>query len=267
MANPFVASPETLEVMQSQFEKIHFSRSVIGATFETDPEFLRELLPPCFDMPDRAVGSASVGKWQMSIGGEFDIGSVDFQCKYRDIDKNASYMVVLYLESDMSVFAGRDVWGEPKKVGSANIYKCGSDIYAFAQRNGTRVIEMDVALGEDSGPSDSVNYNLGVKASPSAQGWGFQHPPVALVTENHVHHFVNIPGTGTLKFNNGEFDRLGDIPVLRTLGFSYCESKTYSVVTRMDELENPDLYLPYYYGTFFDNYPAYRYGKIFRGDR
>lgn len=264
MANPFVASAEYCEAIQKALSNPHWSRNSLCMDFETQPEFLRELLPPCFDMPDRPLGSVMIGKFQASIGGEYDAASISFQAKYKHINRDATYTVVLYISPDMPVIYGREFWGESKKLGIVQMYKCGSDIYAFAERNGTRLIEMEGTLGPDEGEQEGgPYYNLTVKCTPHAQGFGFQSNPVALVKENLAHHYVRMQGQGKLILCGNSVDPLHEIPIVSAGPMIYTESQTESKIILCDQLEKPERYLPYFYGVAYDNFIVARKGKIF----
>lgn len=264
MANPFIASKEYCDAIQKELSNPRWSRSSLSMEFETDPEFLREILPPCFDMPDEAVGSVSIGKKQMSFGGEYDAAAVSFRAKYKQFDKNATYTLALYISPDMPILMGREVWGEPKKEGIVQMYKCGTDIFAFAERNGTRLIELDGTLGENEGPQDgAVYYNLDMKCIPHGQGYGWQTNPVVLVQENYIHHHVMMKGEGKLTLRSGHFDSIGEIPVLKVGKLVYTESVTTTTIPVCDQLENPKQYLPYFYGAYYDNFDLARKGSVF----
>lgn len=264
MANPFVVSKEYCNTIQKALSNPHWSRSSLSMEFETDREFLRELLPPCFDMPDKPLGSIMIGKFQASIGGEYDAASISFQAKYRHIDKDASYTVVLYIAPDMPVVYGREFWGESKKAGTVQIYKCGSDVYAFAERGGIRLIEMEGILDSDEGIQEGDRYyNLTVKCTPHAQGFGLQSEPVALVKENLAHHRVMMRGKGKLILNGSDVDPLHEIPIVKAGSLLYTESRTESKVILCDKLNDSERYLPYFYGVAYDNFTVTRKGKIF----
>ena len=265
MSNPFIASKEYCDAIQKELSNPKWSKCSVSMEFETDPEFLREILPPCFDMPDKAIGSVSIGKKQMSLGGEYDAACVCFDAKYKNFNKNATYTIALYISPDMPILYGREFWGEPKKEGIVQMYKCGSDMFAFAERNGVRLIELDGTLGPDEGAQDGeVYYNLDLKCTPHGQGFGFQTNPHVIVQENYSHHHVVMRGEGNLKLRSGQFDPIGEIPVLKVGKLVYTESVTTTTIPVCDELENPEIYLPYFYGAYYDNVDKNRKGEIFK---
>ncbi len=264
MSNPFVATTEYCEAIQKALNHPHWARAAVNLEFETDPAFLRELLPPCFDMPEEPKGNIFIGKFQSTLGDEYDCASISFNACYRHYRHDATYTVVLYISPDMPVIYGRECWGEAKKLGFVQMYKCGTDLFAYAERNGVRIIELEGAVGQDEGPFEGTPYfNLTVKCTPHARGYGFQSAPLAVVKENVAHHRVMMHGTGTVRLIGTALDPLDAIPIVSLGQLTYSESKTESWIVECDALKDPDAYLPYFYGVAYDNYQKMRIGKIF----
>ncbi|MCR5182331.1 MAG: acetoacetate decarboxylase family protein [Clostridia bacterium] len=251
--NFFVADEAALKNYQDHLKDISFIQCNLYAQFETTEEFLREVLPPCFEMPDKPLVDVYIGKWLWDIPGcdHFDIASILLSCKYKGVE--GSYQLELYLEDGMAVALGREVWGEGKKVGITQMFHYGKDIYAYCERNGQRIIEIEAELGEDMGPVDNEGYGFELKAQPHGQGYGFQHDPQVVMFHAKLHNRVYKEGTGVIRFNSSKYDRLDTIPVVKMVKTYYLEGKKYGEVLSVDDLtDGAEKYMPTYFAQKYD---------------
>ncbi|WP_373562285.1 acetoacetate decarboxylase family protein [Pseudomonas prosekii] len=85
----------------------------VSIEFETTFEFLRSVLPPCFDLPETPTTIASISRWQSELCGEFDCGIISLKCRYKELE--GTTMLVLIMSGDMPVTIGREMWGGGKE--------------------------------------------------------------------------------------------------------------------------------------------------------
>ena len=166
----FVKTKEELQEIQRILSEGRCTIEAVSIEFETTFEFLRSVLPPCFDLPETPTAIASISRWQSELCGEFDCGIISLKCRYKELE--GTTMLVLIVSGDMPVTIGREMWGEAKKTGIAQVYMDGHEAYGFCERNGARLIEIEAEFGDDLGPSSSESYDFEIKAVPHSTGFG-----------------------------------------------------------------------------------------------
>jgi len=193
--------------------------------FKTTPEALQKLVPkPLLPMPTNLIfiyfskltviyGSTTYPYLEVAIG-----VPVMYQGAI------AYFYPLLYLDKIMAVTVGREIWGYHKKGGDITFNIEGNQITGTLDRLGTRLINFNFTIGEKL-PPDTPQANFPpycLKIIPSVEKGA--PPDVKQITstvirDKKVHELYK--GTGTLEFTSGEFDPLGEIPVLEIVSGSY----------------------------------------------
>lgn len=252
----FVKTPQELEEIQGILSRGQCTIEGISIEFETTFEFLRSVLPPCFDLPEKPIAIASVSRWQSELCGEFDCGIISLKCRYKELE--GTTMLLLIVSGDMPVTIGREMWGEAKKTGTALVYMDGHEGYAYSERNGVRLIEIEAEFDEDTGPSSGSSWDFEIKAMPHSTGWGLQHDVILNCMQNKEENRVTREGKGTLKLNGGKFDPLDTIPIVSVGKAYYTEGESTWTVPRLDNLGDGEPYLPFIYGQKYDDFRLFR---------
>lgn len=243
-------------------ENTHTHSCFVNVEFETTAKFARSVLPPCLDVPENPTITISVGLMRESFKGrlqqgneiraEEEIGWIVIKAVHEG--REGIYSLQEIVSGDYEVSSGREFWGNPKKRGSAQIYSDSKTVYAWAERHGTRVIEIEASLGNDlPTTTDERSRYFTIKYDFAPDGSGFASDP-SLVTLNN--------GWDTLYGKE-----LNDVRVaLRPNGFDPVDTlelgnivsatMTYGgggyLVERVDRLEGGKTYLPYVLGRIFD---------------
>ena len=89
--------------------------------------------------------------WQSRVCGEFESAALMVYARYGDVV--GTYFLTLVVSGDMPVTFGRELWGEPKKLGSSRLYRDGDTMYGYGERNGTRLIAIELDLRPRPGPA------------------------------------------------------------------------------------------------------------------
>lgn len=264
--SPFVKTAQEVTEIEDLLSKGDFTAESIMVEFETTMEFLREVLAPCFDLPEKPVAFASVSRWQSNLCGEFNCGIVFLSCSYKGIA--GMTMLTLFVSGDSPVTIGRELWGEGKKTGTAELYIDGGDVYGYTERNGVRLIEVTAELGPEQGPytsRDSVDFEL--KAQPHTTGRGFQ-TDVILTGLRIIEDYSTVrSGPATLKFAGTQFDPLDTIPVVAVGDATYTIGEASTVVDFFDTLSSDVDYRPYIYGQKYDDFRLFNKAARFRKRR
>lgn len=193
--------------------------------FKTTPEALQKLVPkPLMPLPTNLIfiyfskltivyGSISYPYHEVAIG---------VPVMYKG---NVAYFYpLLYLDKIMAVTGGREIWGYHKKGGEITFKIEGKRIIGTLDRLGTRLINFNFLIGEKL-PSDTPQPDFPpycLKIIPSVEK---DSPPEVkqitstVIRDKKVRELYK--GTGTFEFKSGEFDPLGEIPVLEIVSGSY----------------------------------------------
>jgi acetoacetate decarboxylase len=258
----FIKSKEEIKEIEAILSRGRCTIEAISIEFETTFEFLREVLPPCFELPEKPIGIASVSRWQSELCGEYDCGIISLKCRYDGMD--GTTMLILVTTGDMAVTIGREMWGECKKPGVSMVYMDGNDGYGFTQRHGQRLIEIDAEFGPNQGPEKENAYDFEIKAFPHTSGIGLHSAPVLNVMYNDANYSVIREGKGSLRFNGTQFDPVHTIPVVSVGKATYVEGESNWTSPRADVLSNADDYLPFIYGQKYDDFRLMKHPARFR---
>ncbi|EMT71660.1 hypothetical protein ACKLNR_004978 [Fusarium oxysporum f. sp. zingiberi] len=261
----FVASQEQVRAFEELSSKPSFSQEAITVDFTTTPEYVRSVLPPGLEPGDTPTGHILMATMESKLCGEFDCAIVSLDVKFRG--KAGTFMLEIIISNDLPVTWGREVWGEAKKTGTCRLWRSGDWRYAYAERNGVRLIEIQAKFGQDLAPGirDSVNFEI--KAYPHAQGRGLQWEPLVStlqVREHDVHHSV---GDGRLVIRGTTADPLHSIPIESVGHFKYTTGRADYTVVSVDELGVGQAYLPHLIGRHYEDVRVHKVGAEWTGLR
>ncbi len=245
----YVRTPEEVARIQHLLSPSRYTLEGVSIEFETTVEFINEVLPPCFE-PTEPRGLATTTVWQSAVCGEFESAALMVYARYGDIV--GTYFLTLVVSGDMPVVLGRELWGEPKKRGTAQLFRDGDTLYGYGERNGTRLIEIDATFDTDLGPQQSTSHALELTAALTHRGELAASPLAKVFTVDRDMQTVRA-GSGTLRLTSGPLDPVGDVPIV-----SCGAARHYTGTARYDQIAQATLtdgeqYLPYILGRSFDD--------------
>ena len=247
----FVRTSEEIERIRGLLRPPRFVNEAVAIQFATTEEFVREVLPPCFEPTLPATGRATVGRWQSAVVGEFHTATVAVGARLGDFA--GIYMLVHHVSGDMPVTIGRDAWAEPKKVGSMGLFRDGDTLYGYGERNGVRIVEVEATFDEHLGPDTSVEHILVLKHQLT-EDLGLAADPVAQAIEVERDYEFRRAGRGTLVLRGSEWDPVHEIPVVEIESAIHVRGQSSFLGFRGNEpLTDRERYLPYILGRYFDD--------------
>ena len=187
--------------------------------FRTDPEVYRRLLPPPLEPADEPVAVAAVGRWSSNCVGDYAGGSVALTAVHAG--DPGGFAVSMCMDTEAAVLFGREVFGEPKKLGTSGLVRDGSRVHGWIDRHGVRLVSLEAALGADEGRSDASRLAFNYRARTAADGVGLDGPAVLTRTTFTTRIDARFTGTGTVTLTSGPHDPAGQIPVRDVLGAEY----------------------------------------------
>ena len=253
MRTRYVKTPEQVARLQEINTAPAFldARS-LSATFLTDPDVLRELLPPLLEPAAEARASVSVYQiGRSNCVGAFDGASINLACRYNGED--GLYCLTMPMSTDTAMVFGRELYAEPKKLADCLIEQRGRFVYGTVTRHGIAYIEL---TGTFDDPMDEVgragtSHHYYYKYLPAADGRGLAFDPqLVRVTHRGVTHRL-ARGTGTITFRESAHDPVIDLPVLMVEGFAFSESETYTTAEVVATVPAAD-FMPWAYGKHDD---------------
>lgn len=258
----YVRTIEEVEAYDLFYRGVTSLNHAVGASFTTTYEFAREVLPPCFDVPEPPTGTIYVCTNCEEIDGQRtgedeEAGVLSLDALFRG--QLGSYTLSVFVNRDQSLATGREVWSMPKKLGEVHLMGNGRKACVLAARKGAEM-RLETLLNTPNfsttrEPTQSVFFEI--KAGMRASG-GFQHNPVLVLFEVTTHTFTSQDGElchTKLALKGTDDDPLHTVPVEK---INSAWATGYSMETKV--LREIDLgssvdYRPYIYGRFYDDWP------------
>ncbi len=244
------SADEIRALLRLHAEPAFLGRRGLAIQFETDPAFVRAVLPPPLEPAERPVASAGVSSFRASnCVGPFDGGAITVRCRYGELE--GVYCITMPMSTDTAVIYGRELYAEPKKLAAVAVEREGNRARATVTRHGVAYIALDAELSEPVPDGESQVNNFYFKYTIAADGSGLDHDPllVCVTTRSTVRHAMR--GSGTVRFAESVHDPVADIPVLRVLGAVWSEGDTFTRGRTLASVPAGE-FLPYAFGKMDD---------------
>jgi acetoacetate decarboxylase len=195
--------------------------------FKSTPEVLKELVPePLEPNPDNIV-MVFLGSPRAAGLGPYHEAVIAVPAKFRDM--SGRYAAYLYLDSDIPIANGREIWGWPKKHAQFTITEANGMIRTTVERGGVEIIKASVVLAElikepEKSPPPPPYFNL--KIIPSVKLGA--PPEVKQLTITKLENYAvktGYTGSATLEFGMSPADPLHRIEVVQVLAGYYVQNQ------------------------------------------
>jgi acetoacetate decarboxylase len=213
--------------------------------FLTHRETVAHLMPPGLEPTDTPRVTAMVGRWQSNCVGDFDGGALYLEARHGDLQ--GDYVLCMYMDRDQPIIYGRELFGEPKKQATSRLFRRGDRLNGCIDRYGTRLIDLDVELTTDHGPSEATGMNFNYKALPATNGVGLEWDAVLTVATFRSVLRVNAEGNGAVTLGGTIHDPLHEIEVVEVLGGGFIEGDLIASAESVARID-ADEFLPYALG-------------------
>jgi acetoacetate decarboxylase len=257
----YVKTPEEVERIQERLADVKYVGESLMIEFETTPEFVRDVLPPCLSPIDTPTGVAAVAQHQSVHVGEHGAAVVYLYAQYEGLV--GLYALTLLISTETNQLHGRERWGMAKKVlDSCGLYRDSTDdretMFGYAARHGTRLIEIEAELSADDGPREGVHHLFELKGFLSPYGVGLDRDPELIIIDVHESNGSVREGTGRLVLQGTADDPCDTIPIVSVGPASHIVGALEYQTSRVITLSDADAYVPYVYGTRYDDFSASR---------
>lgn len=220
------------------------------AVWETDPDVVAAVLPPPLKPGERPLVRANISQVDLP-GYPLGAGSVAVAAHHAGAD--GWYPLVMPMTHERALTGGREVFGEPKKLGEVSVERRpDGTLRARLARHGIDFVEVRGAVGDPlplPGPVEKLDFYF--KFLPGVDGRGFDVDPVLVhCTRNEkVRKLESV--TGDVVLRESPYDPVADLTVRRLVEITIGE-KTTDQRGRVAERVSPEALLPYVHQRYDD---------------
>ncbi|KAB1143008.1 acetoacetate decarboxylase [Streptomyces luteolifulvus] len=221
----------------------------VVALWETDPDAVAAVLPPPLKPTGRPLVRVNISRVELP-GHPLGAGSFAVAAAHDGVD--GWYPLVMPMTQERALTGGREVFGEPKKLGEVTVERDGLVVRATLARHGIAFVEVRGAVdGELPLPEPARKTDFYFKFLPAVDGSGFDGDPVLVhcVRNERVRSLERV--TGDVVLRESVYDPVADLPVHRLIGITIGE-KTSDQRGRVVEQVDAQALLPYIHQRYDD---------------
>ncbi|MCT2545279.1 MULTISPECIES: acetoacetate decarboxylase family protein [Streptomyces] len=221
----------------------------VVALWESDPDAVAAVLPPPLKPAERPLVRASISTVELP-GYPLGAGSVAVAAVHDGHE--GWYPLVMPMTHERALIGGREVFGEPKKLGEVTVERDGLVVRAALARHGIAFVEVRGAVdGPLPLPGPTAKLDFYFKYLPAVDGEGFDSDPVLVHCTRHekVRGLERISGDVVLR--ESVYDPVADLPVRRLVELTIGE-KTSDQRGRAVARVSAEALLPYIHQRYDD---------------
>jgi acetoacetate decarboxylase len=157
--------------------------------------------------------------------GEYNEAIVSIPVELRG--RKGQYIAYIYLDSDMPIGAGREIWGFPKKMARVASAKHGALLTGSVERGGIEILRVSLAGMQPAEPEALSGFSQPIynfKLIPSAEEGA--PPAVCQLTATTLQNIkirTVVQGHATVEHRASPADPVYQLEPIEMLGGYYCE--------------------------------------------
>jgi acetoacetate decarboxylase len=163
-----------------------------------------------------------VGRWESNGVGDFAGGTIYVSARHEDVV--GEYQLAQFIDGDAPTIYGRDLFGEPKKIGASGLRRRGDRFRAWIDRGGARLVELEGEMDRDRGPFEAAGHSFNFKSRPAADGRGLEEDAILTRMRTEIQASVSLTGGARMALRGTVQDPLDEIPVRSLVRASYLEA-------------------------------------------
>ncbi len=199
---------------------------LISITFRTSPAIVQAIVPKPLLANQKGIMSIVIGEQKIVDPMRLSYHEAIILVPVSYAGAEGNYLPVLYLDKDVPIIAGREIYGYSKFEAEIHLKEDDTRIHATVTRDGTTLIDAILSRVEPAAPNpmspSTPTFNLKLIPSVAKDG----PPDVMQLTSTTIGKRVVRDfrtGKATLTFGSTPSDPLGAIPVLEIISGSYSE--------------------------------------------
>ena len=178
----------------------------------------------------------------------------------RSGDLEGIYYLTVIEGEEVNVATGREVWGMPKKLGTVDYWEDGRRLWAYVERKGHRLIELEAEVGPEQGAqglSTEFYFELRGRFAPDLSS--IDAPELVILempSDTYRYRELSAPH---VVLAGSPFDRgVGTVPLGNLVSGGLTGGETvYRVLEVRDLSKDGNDYMPYLLGRFYDDWEDY----------
>jgi len=203
----------------------------IRVVYETDPRIVAAVLPKPLEPAARPEVGVTFSHVAMQIRPDFafEIGAVVFGVRAVHEGVEGLYPITMPMTAEGAVVAGRETYGEPKKLADIKLTRDGDDVSAEVARHGMTYLSVRGRLAGTLPPREFTEHAYCFKAFPSCEkGKAFDGDPLLVRLEWHHKHDFVAKVDGQLTLGDSMVDPVSDVTLRRLVSIEYEEGTSRS---------------------------------------
>ena len=203
----------------------------IRVVYETDARVAAAVLPKPLEPAARPEVGVTFSHVAMQIRPDFtfEIGSTVFGVRAQYEGVEGLYPITMPMTAEAAVIAGRETYGEPKKLADIKFTRDGDDVAAQVTRMGMTYLAVRGKLAGTLPPREFTEHAYCFKAFPSCEkGRPFDGDPLLVRLEWQHRHDLVARVDGELVLGDSPLDPVADLPLRRLVRMEYEEGTTRS---------------------------------------
>jgi acetoacetate decarboxylase len=229
----------------------------VHALWETDPDAVAAVLPPPLKPTARPLVRATINQVDI-FGTPLGAAAISVACAHGD--KEGWYCLVMPMTTERALIGGREVFGEPKKLGEVSVTRDGDDVVGLITRHGVTFTEIRGRVAEELPlPLTYQKLDFYLKFLPAADGHGFDADPMLVHCVRNEKTRILHRVDGEVILRDSDLDPIADLPVRRLVEITFGE-KTSDQRAKVVEHLDPQSILPYVHQRYDD--PAQVYDSV-----
>jgi acetoacetate decarboxylase len=200
------------------------TQNLIGV-WTGEEELLRSVLPEPLELaPERQVIGVVAHYPHVTGLGTYNVAALFIRARYKELE--GVYNCHIYMDSDIAIAAGREIWGFPKQFARVSLTRSGEIVTGMVERGNIAIMTLSVNMRREATtkelPPAGTIFNLKVIPSPE-KGEPPEVRELTVTQHENVKTYRLLGGAATVRFEESPSDPLYIFKPLKMLGGFYAE--------------------------------------------
>ncbi|MBS7251924.1 MAG: acetoacetate decarboxylase family protein [Candidatus Freyarchaeota archaeon] len=196
---------------------------ILASLYVSKPDIIQKILPPPLEAGKEGIVLVFIAEYpESNFGVTYNESAMFVQASFpaREGKINGVYCPCMYVDNDVAMIGGREIYGLPKKIAKINLERQGDRVTGTLERDGVTLVDMEAKLtGKIEGTmSFGPTFSLRAFPSPDMEGLSLAEILSIDITTEPKEAYT---ATGTIKFEKSESDPLYEVEPVINMGMIY----------------------------------------------